>query len=307
MKLTLSLFSLLFLVLACSSKPEPVAIGLDGTAYFEPQRSTDQQKKLVSALQEVKGKFEKDPSEENYIWYGRREGYLLHLQKAIDIYTEGLARYPDSYRLYRHRAHRYITIRQFDKAIEDSYKAIALMEGKPVESEPDGVPNKFGIPKSTTQFNVWYHLGLAYYLKGDFNKAAEAYERCMQYSDNDDLLVGTADWLYMTYQKLGKKAEAEQLLDKINPTMSIMENMTYHKRLLMYKGEYQADLLLAFEEAGINREVAIATQGYGVGNWFLIQGDTAKAINIFKEVVANSSFAAFGFIAAEAELMRLKK
>lgn len=298
---------LLMAGLACSDQPEPVAIGLDGRAFYEPQRSPEQQNVLRKNLQDAKAKFDKDPSEENYIWYGRREGYLLHLQKAVDIYTEGIEAYPDSYRLYRHRAHRYISLRDFDNAILDGIKAAELMEGKPVESEPDGSPNKLNIPKSTTQSNVWYHLGLAYYLKGEYANAAKAYEECMKFSDNDDLLVATSDWLYMTYQRLGRKAEADSLLTNINSQMSIIENESYHKRLLMYKGEYQPELLLAVEQGGVAPDIALATQGYGVGNWYLIQGDTTKAIDLFKRVVEGTSFAAFGFIAAEADLQRLAK
>lgn len=294
-------------VSACSNQPKPVAVGLDGRLFYEPQRSPDQQNTLVKNLQDAKAKFDEDPSEENYIWYGRREGYLLHLQKAIDIYTEGIEKYPESYRLYRHRAHRYISLRDFDNAIADGIKAAALMEGKPVESEPDGAPNKLNIPKSTTQSNVWYHLGLAYYLKGDYANAAKAYEECMKFSDNDDLLVATSDWLFMTYHRLGKKTEADSLLSKIKPQMSIIENESYHKRLLMYKGEYQPELLLAVEQGGVDPEIAIATQGYGVGNWHLIRGDSAKATELFKRVLEGSSFTAFGFIAAEADLQRLAK
>lgn len=297
----------LMVISACSDQPEPVTIGLDGRAFYEPQRSPEQQNALKKSLLEAKTKFEKDASEENYVWYGRREGYLLHLQKAIDIYTDGIEEYPDSYRLYRHRAHRYISLRDFDNAILDGIKAVELMEGKPVESEPDGVPNKLNIPKSTTQSNVWYHLGLAYYLKGEYANAAKAYEACMKFSDNDDLLVATSDWLFMTYHRLGKKTEADSLLNKISPQMSIIENESYHKRLLMYKGEYQPELLLAVEQGGVAPDIALATQGYGVGNWYLIQGDTAKAIDLFKRVVEGTSFTAFGFIAAEADLQRLAK
>lgn len=302
-----SIYVLLLLIfIACSDTKKPEVIGLDGRTFFEPIRSVTQEQQLQQNLRDAKQKFEKNPSEENYIWYGRREGYLMHLQKAIAIFTEGLEKYPDSYRLYRHRAHRYISIRDFDKAISDGKRAAELIQGKPVESEPDGAPNKLNIPKSTTQSNIWYHLGLAYYLKGDYENAASAYEECMKFSDNDDLLVATTDWLYITYQRLGRKEDAESLLTKIQVQMSILENEAYHKRLLMYKGEYQPELLLAVLEEGQDPDFVLAAQGYGVGSWYLIQGDTAKAVDLFKKVVGGPSFTAFGFIAAEADLQRLQ-
>jgi tetratricopeptide (TPR) repeat protein len=306
MKLVYSV-AILFVAVTCSTKPRPVAIGVNGREFFEPVRSADQQNLLDKNLDEAKKNFDNDPSEENYIWYGRREGYLLHFQRAIEIFSEGIEKYPDSYRLYRHRGHRYISSRNFDKAIADLTTATRLVEGKPLETEPDGIPNKLGIAKSTTQSNIWYHLGLAYYLQGDYKKAAEAYEESMKYADNDDLVVATTDWLFMTYYRLGRANDAKALLEKIQPQMSIIENETYHKRLLMYKSEYQPELLLAVQEAGVEPEVAIATQGYGVGNWYLIQGDTARATDVFKKVIGGSSFSAFGFIAAEVDLQRLKK
>ena len=72
---------------------------------------------------------------------------------------------------YRHRGHRYISQRKFDAAIADFNKAAELMQGAPIEMEPDGQPNKINKPLSTTQFNVWYHLGLAHYLKEEFDEA----------------------------------------------------------------------------------------------------------------------------------------
>jgi tetratricopeptide (TPR) repeat protein len=290
----------------CRAKPTPVVIGLDGREFVEPTRSAEQQQALEANLATAKAAFQSDPSEENYIWYGRREGYLLHLTQAIDIYTEGLSKFPSSYKLLRHRGHRYISLRQFDKAIADLEKASQLMVGKPTEVEPDGAPNKLNIPLTTTQSNVWYHLGLAYYLKGEYTQAARAYEECFRLSENDDGLVSSIDWLYMTYQRLGRKQDAEKLVEQVQSDMNIVENDSYHKRLLMYKGQYQPEELLTAEANETDFSVTIATQGYGVGNWYLLQGDTTKALQTFEQVVQGTSFAAFGFIAAEADLQRLR-
>jgi TolA-binding protein len=89
------------------------------------------------------------------------------------------------------------------------------------------MPNKINKPLSTTQFNVWYHLGLGYYLKGDFENAEQAYLKCMDVSDNDDLIAATADWLYMTYRRQGKTEAATKLLERITDTMTIIENDSY--------------------------------------------------------------------------------
>ncbi len=284
-----------------------VLTGLDGKEYLEPTRSPEAQSKLDSALAVAKKNFEADPSEENYILLGRREAYLFHYNEAIKIFSEGLDKYPESYKLFRHRGHRYITLRELSKAIADFQKAASLMPALPFEIEQDGQPNKLNIPLSTTQFNVWYHLGLAHYLKSDFESAAMAYNQCMQVSNSDDLICATADWQYMTLRRLGQVEEAKKLLERIHENMNIVENDSYYLRFQMYKGLLPPDDLLKVSADNPDVDLALATQGYGVGNWYLCEGDTTRAVEIFKEVTSGKHFSAFGFIAAEADLVRLRK
>lgn len=75
------------------------------------------------------------------IWYGRWAAYSGDYKSAIQIFTKGIEQFPADARMYRHRGHRYITIRQFDKAIADLAYALTLVTGKPDEVEPDGQPN----------------------------------------------------------------------------------------------------------------------------------------------------------------------
>ncbi len=154
---------------------------------------------------------------------------------------------------------------------------------------------------------MWYHLGLAHYLKGEFEAAEKAYLECMKVSDNDDLVTATVDWLYMTYRRMGKKEEASKLLELITPAMTIIENDSYFKRLNMYKGALPVDSVLNVSSTNEDVDLALATQGYGVGNWYLYNSDTTRALETFQRVVAGKHFSAFGFIASEADLARLRE
>src|SRR5688572_88541 len=203
---------------------QSVLTGLDGRQFSVPEIKAETRARLDSNLFVARKNFEADSSEENYIWLGRREAYLYNYQKAIEIFSEGIRKYPDSYKLYRHRGHRYITIRDFARAVADFQQAAALMPALPLEIEPDGQPNKLNIPLSTTQFNVWYHLGLAHYLRGDFESAAMAYIKCLSVSNNDDLVCATVDWMYMTYRRMKRDEEATALLGLIREDMRIIEN-----------------------------------------------------------------------------------
>ena len=311
MKKTIGLLFVALLMTRCVvNNPEEAAAeaaevySLLGLEYYAP---TEPNPKLDSNLAVAKKNFELDSSEDNYIWLGRRTAYLTRYNEAINIFSEGIDKYPNSYRLYRHRGHRYISQRKFDAAIADLNKAAELMQGVLLEIEPDGQPNKLNKPLSSTQFNVWYHLGLAHYLKGDFEAAEKAYLECMKVSDNDDLVTATVDWLYMTYRRMGKNEEAQKLMELITPTMTIIENDSYFKRLNMYKGLLPADSVLSVNSSNADVDLALATQGYGVGNWYLYNGDTTKAFDIYQKVIAGKHFSAFGFIASEADLARLRE
>jgi hypothetical protein len=84
--------------------------------------------------------------------------------------------------------------------------------------------------------------------------------------------------------------------------MDILENASYHRRLLMYKGLEQPEALLDTAKAD---DVTIATQGYGLGNYYLVMGDKAKAREVFTRVTSGAGWNAFGYIAAEADLQRM--
>jgi tetratricopeptide (TPR) repeat protein len=257
-------------------------------------------------LAAAKAAYEKAPGDaEAIIWYGRRTAYLGRFQEAIDIYSRGIETHPNDARMYRHRGHRYISIRDFDRAVADLSKAAQLVAGRPDEVEPDGQPNARNIPTSTLNSNVYYHLGLAHYLRGDFQKAADAYRQCMTFSKNPDMLSATTHWLYMTLRRLERRTEAEALLEPITPDMDIIENGSYHKLLMMYKGANTPESLLAASAEGGLDAVTI---GYGVANWHLYNGRKDQAAAVLKQVVEKhpAQGAAFGFIAAERELARLR-
>jgi tetratricopeptide (TPR) repeat protein len=205
-------------------------------------------------------------------------------QQAIDAYSEGLFRDPFNALLYRHRGHRFISTRRFEAAAADLELSSRL---------------------DPRNWDTWYHLGLAHYLSGNFDRAELAYLECYELTrDGDDgALVAVSDWLWMTLMRQGKEDKAWQIQEKIEADMEVGENTSYHRRLLMYKGELDPENLITDDAA----DLEIATSGYGIGNYYLVTGHRDKAIDMFKKVVAGSYWPAFGFIAAEAELSRIGK
>ena len=241
---------------------------------------------------------------DSIIWYARRLGYLGQLRQSIEIYTRGLARYPDNPWLLRHRGHRWISVRDFDAAIRDLKRADDLTRDKPDEVEPDGQPNAANTPIGTLKSNIGYHLALAYYLNGSWGEAATVAQREVNAATNDDRRVSMAHWLYMSLRRAGRNAEAARVLQPMRRDMRIIENQAYHRLMLLYKGLLPPDSVLTASPTG-ELSVQDASAAYGVANWHWYNGRRVEAEALWRRIVAGGQWGAFGTIAAEVELARL--
>lgn len=304
----------LWVALACGGGEAPrlpegaQAISLLGEPLFPPALPEEvlasREEQLAEALQDL----EADPQgAAAIIWAARRYAYLGDYRKAIDLLSEGMAFHPDDARLYRHRGHRYISVREFDNAIADFRKAAELIEGTPDEVEPDGQPNAMGIPTSTLHFNIWYHYGLAHFLEGNFEEAEKIYRRCWDASIHPDSKVATAHWWYMSLRRSGRAEEAQALIQGMDLdalASGVIESGSYLELLRLYaeagtiRGEAMPELDPTTMEG--------AALGYGAGNFYLYNGHADEARAVYQGILAaRDQWASFGFIAAEADLARM--
>ena len=261
----------------------PEIISLLGKKHFaqpaEGEALVQLKKDLVEAWRTLQDKPD-DP--ENIILYGRRLAYLWRYHEAIDVFSGGIKNFPDFSMLYRHRGHRYISIRKFDKAVLDLSRAAEL---------------------NPRDFDIWYHLGLSHFLNGDFEKALSAYESCLDVSEDDESKVAVSHWLYMTLRRLERLDDAVKVLNNIIEGMDIEENRSYYDLLNFYKGKKSEEDIFNIKDAS---DLELATIGYGIGCWYLYNGDEATAKTYFERIVETKYWPAFGFIAAETELFRMK-
>jgi len=239
--------------------------------------------------------FDNQNDAEALIWYGRRTAYMGYYKEAIKLFTLGIKNHPNDARFYRHRGHRYISTRQYDNAISDFEKAVQLINGKTDQIEPDGLPNAKNIPLSTLHGNIWYHLGLAYYLKNDMNNALKAFNNRSVAHKYDDNIVSSGHWLYMIYSRLNKIEESIAVVNEVYQNMDIIENMSYHQSCLFYKG------VLKESEIVID-EVAL----YSLANWYVYEkNDTLKAKTYYQKLLSTGNPYSFAYIAGEADWVRL--
>jgi tetratricopeptide (TPR) repeat protein/quercetin dioxygenase-like cupin family protein len=210
------------------------------------------------------------------IQLGVAQSGARQFREAIETFTRGLAIAPNDPMLYRWRGHRYLSVRDFDRAMED------LTRGYRIDS---------------TNYGILYHLGVLRYALGDYNGAADAFRRAQPRAPDAGELAGATDWLWMSLSRAGRGAEAKAMLDR-RPD-SLPTTVAYAQRLKLYRGEIGPEAVFTAADTG---DVAVATLSYGIGNWYLVRGDTAKARSWFERSVASGGWPAFGFIVSELEL-----
>lgn len=278
------------------------ATSLLGRPLFAPPVADAAREKMESDLAVARAEWNLNRTNADaLIWLGRRTAYLGRFREAIRIFSDGIAAHPTDARMYRHRGHRYLTVRELDRAIADFERAVSLIQGQPDQVEPDGQPNARNVPTSTLHSNIWYHLALAYYLKADYARALPAWQNARDAGRNPDNLVAASHWLYTTLRRMNRPAEAAAVLAPIRADLDVIENGSYHSLLLLYKGERTAGDLLKGAAAGS----AGSAVRYGVSAWHGYNGRQAEARRMWEEIVSAPDWPSFGHLAAEADLARM--
>src|SRR5207249_3237847 len=122
-----------------------------------------------------------DPrSVERIVQLGVAQSGARQFREAIQTFTRGLTIAPNDAVLYRWRGHRYLSVREFDRALDD------LTRGSRLDS---------------TNYGIWYHLGIVRYARGDFAAAADAFARAQRRPPDAAELAGATDWLWMALSR----------------------------------------------------------------------------------------------------------
>jgi tetratricopeptide (TPR) repeat protein len=217
---------------------------------------------------------------ERIIALGLAQSAARQFREAIATFTRGLGLAPDHPMLLRWRGHRYLSVREMDRAREDLTRGLRL---------------------DSTNYGILYHLGIVRFADGDFDGAARAFAGAQPRAPNAGELAGATDWLWMALARAGSSAEAKAMLDRRPDSLPVTN--AYTQRLRLYRGEIGPDAVITPADTS---DVAVATLSFGVGNWFLVRGDTARARGWFERSVRSGGWPGFGFILSEVELRRLR-
>lgn len=215
---------------------------------------------------------------ERIIQLGVAQSGARQFREAIATFTHGIEIAPNSALLYRWRGHRHLTLREFDLALADFSKGNSL---------------------DSAVYGIWYHLGVVRFVRGEFGSAADAFRRAQPLAPDAGELAGSTDWLWMSLSRAGRTADATAMLARRPDSLPV--NNAYAQRLRLYRGTIAPEQVVTPADTG---DVQGSTLSFGVGNWYLVHGDTANARAWFSRSIAAGGWPSFGFIASEAELGR---
>jgi tetratricopeptide (TPR) repeat protein len=217
-----------------------------------------------------------------FIDLGVAQSGARQFREAIATFTRALEIEPNNALLLRWRGHRYLSVREFDRALAD------LTRGAGIDP---------------TIYGIWYHLGIVQYVRGEFAAAAASFAKAQPIAPDPGELAGSTDWLWMSLSRAGRGAEAKAMLDgRPESRLQPIDN-AYTRRLKLFRGEIGPNVVITPADTD---EVQIATLAYGLGNWYLVQGEKAKAREWFERSIKSGGWPGFGFILSEVELRRLR-
>jgi tetratricopeptide (TPR) repeat protein len=300
--------------------PKPEATSLLGDALYpipvDPAKDAELQQGLAASL----ARLQATPTDRGaLVEYGRWLGAVNRFEEAVQTFSLGLQRWPDDVKLLRFRGHRFLTLRQFDLAVADLTRASQLIAGQPDEVEPTIPPRASGGDLDTLHENVWYHLALAHFLRGEFEIALETWEQGLASVPNDDGRAMFACWMAaaagrasLEARERGDDRHAAELrtrggkaLASLRPGLIVEQYTSYLSLAQAWRGQESAPVLYREAKRAGTTTVDFATIGYGVANWYLCNGEPQRARQILEEVCRGPMWQAFGHIAAEAELTRM--
>jgi tetratricopeptide (TPR) repeat protein len=284
------------LIAAASGADENVSETLIGTPITPPDWSAETRARLEKDLEIARAVMAVAPErEDSWIWLGRRLGYLARNGEAAEVFTEGLERFPNSYKLLRFRGRHLARNREFDRAIADYRRAAELVEEIPDSYEPDGIINSRHQYLGSYRSNIHYYLGQTSWAVGDYEATLLGMRRAAAEPlvQHDDRRVATGFWTYLALRKLGRHAEAEIVVQAIPEGLELVENHDYYDGIRFFKGTLDEDVIV--ERGGLNSR-------FGVAMHYLIEGDTGIAEAMLTELVSGSSQ---GYWPAETELLQL--
>lgn len=225
-----------------------------------------------------------DPNNPDFhVGRARALARLSRHAEAVGECTAAMLIKPDHVLALRDRGHYFINLHRVAEAIPDLVRAEQL---------------------DKKDRDIYYHLGLAYYIQGDFRRAVPGWQGCLANAAKDDDVISCTAWLYPSLLRAGRTSDAKKALARITPELKPKDNTVYFDRLMLFKGAKTEE---EFAKSMSTDPVSKPTIAYSIGLWHLLNKRPGRAREYFEKAATAEARQAFGAVAAEAELKRLSR
>ena len=226
--------------------------------------------KLDYTLQEVEAKLEKDPENAD-LWYQKGMALSYNEKKyeeAVQAFTTGLIYNPFHAGLRLQRGRKYTTLDDYRTATAEIMLSTRL--------DPEN-------------WDAWYYLGTALYLDGEYAECMKAEKRAMEVmrAHGVEELPCAMSWYWEAAMKLGKKEEADKILELVYEGIPC-GNQDYVERLLLQKGLRDPETFLdpANNKDPERPELYYMTTAFGLSDYYTYRGEMEKSNELLKKIAA---------------------
>lgn len=207
------------------------------------------------------------------------------MREAVEAYSHSITLDPFNGVTYRHRGHRHLSCWEFPEATADFATAARLLPAHHPE-----------------MWNTLYHLGLSYYLQGEYQRADAVYAHCYAITDPADAsaIYAITDWSWRTLMRLGKKDVAAALVAKLTPDFDVeADECGYSRDCAMYQGRIRPEDLCRGRMQ--QERLDAITMIYCLSNYYFVTGEPEKSNEVLDEALRfgkENWWCGFGYLAA---------
>ena len=209
-------------------------------------------------------------------------------REAVATCVDALKSHRDSIELLTELGHRRVALRQFAEAKRDLERAVKLGSKNP---------------------ETFYHLGLAELFLGHYKAASGAFcDKGYPLAPNEDSKVNFTNWCYATSRRAGLTEKADKAIAWVGANEPAGHSAFYYNLVRFFqRAKTEAEVVPASAGSDMESELRFTTIAFGVANWYLANGNRAKAREYFERITQGKVWGTWGYVGSEVELARMRK
>lgn len=244
-----------------------------------------------------------------YVMYGNEYIKFGRPENAINIFSKGIEKFPNTADLYLGRAKAYIIARQFQDAVNDSWQAGKAIEGQPQARGILKLTGADSVLNPTLHFLNYLNMGIAFQCAKDFSNAEKMFEVCGDFSNNPDLFNIAYYYQYQCYTRAGREADAKNIMNMVDKSKnSLAPGRPYLDALLYWKGlKSEAELvdINAIPQNSVDAE-AWLIKAYALAYKAQLEKKNDKAAELLQKILLSGYWSQYPYILAEVDLNTLR-